>query len=346
MLYGHIPFYTVTADDILLEPRYGLVKSRNDIKTYPFLINAPMIASAGADQYLYAMVHDEWFSMPRQGPLLSELPYLLSKTDPKWFKEKLFFAVGTTQDKHWEELLIPYALKYNTKINVIIDIAHGYSVNGLELIKAYRSLDLVNFIMTGSIGAANQRLVNDLHRTGATHFRMGIGNGSACTTRLETGVGYSQLSLIIKMNDILWKTNLTKEIVVISDGGLEKPADAVKYLAAGADLIMSGKQFAKTLESGGWEYHINEDRWDKQFFGHASQTYKDLAGISNGYIEGKEFIIHDMILLSSLYERYYAGVASACSYLGVESFTDLKDHEIYYNIISSTTQLENTVRGN
>ena len=53
---------------------------------------------------------------------------------------------------------------------------------------------------------------------------MGIGPGSACTTRIQTGIGMPQLSCIMDSVNIA-KEN---EILLLSDGGITCPGDCVK----------------------------------------------------------------------------------------------------------------------
>lgn len=61
-----------------------------------------------------------------------------------------------------------------------------------------------------------------------------VGSGSACSTRIKTGVGMPQLSAVIECADAAH--GLSGHI--ISDGGCVVPGDIVKAFAGGADFVM------------------------------------------------------------------------------------------------------------
>jgi GMP reductase len=77
--------------------------------------------------------------------------------------------------------------------------------------------------------------------------KTGIGSGSCCTTRKQTGIGMPQLSAVIECAD----TAHGLDAHIISDGGLQVVGDFSKAYGAGADFVMSGSMFAGHNESGG-----------------------------------------------------------------------------------------------
>ena len=70
--------------------------------------------------------------------------------------------------------------------------------------------------------------------------KVGIGPGSVCTTRKQTGVGYPQLSAVIECADAAHGLGGH----ICADGGITCPGDAAKAFGAGADFIMCGGLFA------------------------------------------------------------------------------------------------------
>ena len=66
--------------------------------------------------------------------------------------------------------------------------------------------------------------------------RVGVGPGGTCITRLIAGSGYPQLSAIFE--------TISAKIPVIADGGIKKPGDFAKAIAAGATMAMLGSLFA------------------------------------------------------------------------------------------------------
>ena len=128
---------------------------------------------------------------------------------------------------------------------LILDIAHGHSILALKTIKKlkrkYPSLELIGGNVSTSQGA------KDLIKAGVSAVKIGIGPGSICTTRITTGFGVPQLTALLNIAPICHKY----KIPCIADGGIKQPGDIVKALAAGAQTIMIGGQFAGTEESPG-----------------------------------------------------------------------------------------------
>jgi IMP dehydrogenase/GMP reductase len=83
-------------------------------------------------------------------------------------------------------------------------------------------------------------MTEQLLLSGADVVKVGIGPGSVCTTRKQTGVGYPQLSAVLECAEAAHGLGGH----VISDGGCTCPGDFSKAFGAGADFIMSGGMFA------------------------------------------------------------------------------------------------------
>jgi GMP reductase len=88
--------------------------------------------------------------------------------------------------------------------------------------------------------------VHLLH-AGADIIKIGIGPGSVCTTRLQTGVGYPQFSAVVEC------AQAAHEIggMIVADGGCNAPGDCAKAIGGGGDFVMIGGMFAGHNESGG-----------------------------------------------------------------------------------------------
>jgi GMP reductase len=83
--------------------------------------------------------------------------------------------------------------------------------------------------------------------SGADIVKVGIGPGSVCTTRIQTGVGYPQLSAVIECADAAHGLGAH----IIADGGCTCPGDVAKAFGGGADFVMLGGMFAGHEEGGG-----------------------------------------------------------------------------------------------
>lgn len=64
----------------------------------------------------------------------------------------------------------------------------------------------------------------DLIKAGANVLKVGVGQGSICTTRVVAGVGVPQLSAIYNVYEVAQKHNVT----VIADGSIKLSGDIVK----------------------------------------------------------------------------------------------------------------------
>jgi IMP dehydrogenase len=128
---------------------------------------------------------------------------------------------------------------------IVIDTAHGHSLNVLETLKKAKSKYPEMEFIVGNIGTAEA--ATDLVLAGADAVKVGIGPGSICTTRIIAGVGIPQLSAIYNVA----KAIKDSEVPIIADGGIRYSGDIVKAIAAGAHSVMAGGLFAGVEESPG-----------------------------------------------------------------------------------------------
>ena len=126
-----------------------------------------------------------------------------------------------------------------------MDIANGYSDHFAARVRKVRNQfpDLV--IIAGNV--VTGEMTEELILAGADIVKVGIGPGSVCTTRIQTGVGYPQLSAVIECADAAHGLGGH----IIADGGCTCPGDVAKAFAAGADFVMLGGMLAGHDEGGG-----------------------------------------------------------------------------------------------
>ena len=80
-----------------------------------------------------------------------------------------------------------------------IDVANGYSEAFVSHVSNIRKIYPHIVIIAGNVVTADQ--TQELILNGADIVKVGIGPGSVCTTRIQTGVGYPQLSAVIECAD-------------------------------------------------------------------------------------------------------------------------------------------------
>ena len=130
-----------------------------------------------------------------------------------------------------------------------VDVANGHNIHTLSVITEIKKLAPNTVIMGGNVctGEGAIRLAN----AGCDCIRVGIGSGSICSTRLETGVGFGQWSAVNECYEALVKNKLTHKVQLISDGGsLGKTGNKVKALAS-CFLYYAGRSLAGCVESPG-----------------------------------------------------------------------------------------------
>ena len=123
---------------------------------------------------------------------------------------------------------------------ICIDVANGYTEHFTNFIKSVRDKYPTKTIIAGNVVTAD--MTQELVLSGADIVKVGIGPGSVCTTRIQTGVGYPQLSAVIECADAAHGLGAH----VIADGGCTCPGDVAKGFGGGADFVMLGGMLSRT----------------------------------------------------------------------------------------------------
>jgi len=126
----------------------------------------------------------------------------------------------------------------------------------------YKTLDIAAFCRSMKIPVVIGNTVTysatlELMQCGASALLIGIGPGSACTTRGVLGLGVPQVTATVDCaaaRDYHFKQT-GKYVSIITDGGMSKGGDICKAFACGADAVMIGSAFARTKEAPGKGYH-------------------------------------------------------------------------------------------
>ena len=96
-------------------------------------------------------------------------------------------------------------------------------------------------------------VTKELMEEGVHGILVGVGPGSACTSREVLGIGVPQVTATMECvaarNDYFNETG--RYVSIVTDGGLRTGGDVCKSVACGADAVMIGSPFAKTEEGAG-----------------------------------------------------------------------------------------------
>ena len=213
--------------------------------------------------------------------------------------------------------------KINEIVNfktICIDVANGYMTDFVDFCRTVRDRFPKKIIIAGNVVTPEmcRRLILD---GGVDIVKGGIGGGSACTTRIKTGVGYPQLSCTIDCH----KTCQDCGGYFMSDGGITCPGDLGKAFGAGADFVMIGGQFGGHLENPGSVIEENGKKF-KLFYGMSSShaMQKNYNQINNYRTsEGRCIKIPYKGEISDTVQDFLGGLRSLCTYVDCEKLENL-----------------------
>lgn len=331
----------LTFDDVLLVPQYSDIGSRSrdvDISIsvcgrnfkHP-VIAANMQTITGEEMALAIIKLGGLAILHRFMPIEEQLKIVKNLTED---------AKNTHHDVA-NHLAVSVGVKPNDRENIFrfydagvrtfcIDIAHGDSEHCLDMIKWIKGTHPGALVIAGNIATGEG--ARRLWSAGADIVKVGVGPGSLCTTRVETGNGVPQLTAIMDVAEAqrqLRELERTKqgqrEFPFIADGGIKEAGDVVKALCY-ADMVMLGNVFAGCQETPGATRTINGISY-KEYVG--SSTHK------TNHVEGVSALVPCKGSYESILTRVLEGLRSGCSYQGVRNLADLKDNPAFIRITNA-----------
>jgi IMP dehydrogenase len=244
-------------DDVLLVPRYNDIPSRKDVDTsikFGGLNLRVPVLSANMDTITGLQMAKTMCYLGGLGVLHR---FCSIEENVQTFRQlgtgngggAAVNSLGVNEDLARFEALYDAGARY-----FCVDVAHGHTKAIGKFIKALKRVHTDIFIIGGNV--ASHAGADYLASCGADAIKVGIGPGSVCTTRIKTGCGVPQLTAIMDCAKV--------DRIIIADGGIKTPGDAVKALAAGAHVVMLGGMLAGTDETPG--EIIEENTTFNQFY--------------------------------------------------------------------------------
>lgn len=335
----------LTYDDVLLVPQYSEIDSRSNVNVsfkfskpgFNIELKHPIIpanmatvtgyemASAVYKSGGLALIHR--FMEPIEQIGIVEF---LEKTYGRQVWMHVGLSIGV---KNSDKEVVDMFVRHGAKI-LCIDIAHGDSKQCVEMTQwiseKYPSVCLIAGNVATGQGAKR------LWRAGADIVKVGIGPGSLCTTRIETGNGVPQLTALMdvasaqiqliemersRIRNPIWK----RTYPFIADGGIKNSGDIIKSLCF-ADLVMIGNMFAGCEETPGSAI-IRDGTTMKSYIGSSTHKVNHIEGIE-AYVPYKGKYVD---ILTKMLE----GLRSGCSYQGAHNLEELKDNPVFIRITSN-----------
>lgn len=333
----------LTFDDVLLVPQHSTIKSRSTVDVsvkwgaLEFanpIIPANMKTVTGAKMAREIMINKGLAVLHRFMPMEEQLDTvnnLIGSILNGNGRNHLAVSVGVqNKDKENIEMFADAGVKL-----FCIDVAHGDSNQCAEMtawIKAKYPND--SFVISGNVATGEG--ARRLWQAGANVVKVGIGPGSLCTTRIETGNGVPQLTALMDVAEVQRQmielnrtrdkeTNTTRHYPFIADGGIKSAGDIVKALCF-ADMVMVGNLFAGSLETPGDTVYI-DGRLCKEYVG--SSTHK------TNHVEGVAAIVLQKGAYKDILSRLLEGVRSGMSYQGASNLEELRDNPEFIRITNA-----------
>ena len=336
--------------DVLILPKKSNLNSRKDVvleRTIVFqngvswtgipIIAANMTTIGTLELYKVLSTYKIITALHKFHKLQDLLDYNKENNDSKLNPDYFMISTGISSDdyKNLTRILDNFECKF-----ICVDIANGYISKFNDFCKVLRSEYPEKIIVAGNVCTGEGiELLTDLE---IDIVKVGIGGGSACTTRIQTGIGMPQLSCILecveqcqaynkscfKLYDEYDHHKLNRSFV-LSDGGITCPGDLAKAFGAGADFVMIGGAFAGHDENPG--QIINDEK--------TGHCYKSFYGMSSSYAmknnysannntnyrssEGRELKVPYKGALKNTIDNYLGGLRSACTYTNSANLEDL-----------------------
>jgi len=312
---------SLSFDDVLLEPKYSDIESRGQIDIGNHLSETAYLELPVISSPMDTVTEDEMsWTMCDEGGLGVLHRYNTIEEQVALVKKRRCFtaaAIGVTGE--YEEracALVDAGVRY-----LCLDVAHGHHILVKNALKTLRDVfGSEVHLMAGNV--ATLEAFNDLADWGADSIRVGIGGGSICSTRINTGHGVPTFQSI---HDCSYSDRDAK---LIADGGIKNSGDIVKALAAGADFVMLGSVLAGTDESPG-EIFTSGNKKYKVYRGMASRSAQmDWRGQSSSP-EGISTTIPYKGPVADILRDIAGNVRSGFSYTGARDLREFQSRATF-----------------
>jgi IMP dehydrogenase len=318
----------LTFDDVLLKPAYSNIASRSQVdlsvsmpKGFKFQspitpANMKTITSLHMAEAMWqasgmALVH-RFMPIADQLEITSRLQKVAKTNRLSDPMRHVGFSLGIKQEDRQNAR---WLVEAGAQI-LCIDVAHGDSQGCVEMCEFLSANFPHVLLIAGNVATGSG--AKRLWEAGADVCKIGVGSGSICSTRLQTGNGVPQLSALIeavqaKQELMSW---IDRPIAIISDGGCKTNGDLVKALCF-SEMVMTGNMFASADETPGTSYEVNGELV-KDY--HGSSTHKDK------HIEGVKAYVPVKGKVADILDEMHQAIRSGCSYQGVSNLLELKEN--------------------
>lgn len=302
--------FLLSYDTVCLRPRYSYLKSRSGANTsVNFLgrtfklpvVPANMRDVISYDNAKFLSENDYFYIMHRFD---GETYKFLHKSNEEKLK-LISISVGTTDYK----LVVDVIKNRGFRTDFItIDVAHAHHENVEQTVTYIRQNLPDTKLIVGNV--ATSEGVESLLNLNVDAIKVGIGGGSICTTRYQTGFHLPTLHSVFEAKTTVLQRGC--EIPIIADGGAKYYGDVAKALSFGATFVMAGGWFASCIDSPA--RIVN----GKKFY-RGSTSYE--AKGHRKHIEGRTLELEEGLTYTGRLEEIQQALQSSISYAGGEDLS-------------------------
>lgn len=320
--------------DVCLIPNYSQVKTRANCNAFTYIggqqFKLPVIPAnmkTVIDQNLARWMSQEryFYIMHRFGHDVTE--FVRQANGEDWQTISISLGVQPHDEKVIEFLREEHPFNGKSqKLRVdyiTIDIAHGYCEAMRDMIRYIReALGDSVCVIAGNVCTSDA--VKALYEWGADYVKVGVGQGSPCTTKDKTGFTLPMFTCVQECA----KAN----VPIIADGGVRCNGDIAKALVAGAKLVMIGGLFAQCVDSPA-ETVMTENGMQKIYYGSASVENKG----HDRNVEGiKRSLQPNNMSVENKLQEIKQDLQSSISYAGGGNLLGLNSDDVMYRIVTPT----------
>ncbi len=349
-------------DDITLQPvDFSMVRSRKDVNPLEVILGIPRLPliSSNMDSVYSVELAKE---VVKAGGISVMHRFCKIEDNIRMFTEaeQLHSVWGSVGVGKYE--LERARSLYNVGCHtLVLDVANAAAIHVVDQYKQLKEALPQAILVVGNFDSANQ-IKEFIYHAGSVpdFFKVGIGGGSPCSTRIVTGVGTPNVTALVDC--------VSTGYPIILDGGIKNSGDFCKAIALGATAVMMGRNFAACEESGAKKAYesnnlpLKPDFSDTfmalgkndelvmgrqpasriaQYRGSASQSSYETQGKTDYYRapEGEEYWIPVTGTVKQLMDNYEAALRSSMSYLGAFDLTNYRKN-VNWIEVSPSSQFE------
>ncbi len=334
--------------DVLLRPKRSTLTSRKDVdltRTFKFyhspkvwtgvpIMTANMASCGTFDMARTLAPHQIITTFHKYYDVSDYVEFFKDFSQPDY----VMYTLGT-REEDFEKLhqMIKSDLMKNFSF-VCLDIPNGYLEHFLKKIAEVRALLPEHILVAGNV--VTNEISEEIILSGADIVKVGIGPGSACTTRRMTGVGYPQLSAVIECADAVHGiANDQGYGLVIADGGQQYPSCVAKAFCAGADFNMYGSMFSGYDQSGGELVEVDGKKYKEYFGSSSNKALQKFYGKKEKHrsSEGREVLMPYKGDIGNYIQDLFGALRSTGTYIGARSLKEFCKRATFVRVNSQLT---------